>query len=159
MANRLALTFQTRTPPQWEKFIKEYPTLYDRAFPDRRIEKTPARWRLMCAIQREVNRSIRYVRDAAGSDHWNVLYDGGNGDCEEYALTKWALLLEAGFPMGAVWPVLCMKGGIGHMVTVVVTREVDYVLDIEPHGWIHDAVSSTLGWLSAYDGESWRLIS
>jgi len=164
MTKRLGLSFQTDTPPQWERFIKEYtghPFQYGATFPYERIDLTDVRWRLMCAIQREVGELIRYKHDSAGNDHWQIFLKewGVSGDCEDFALTKRMLLLEAGFPMGAVWPVLCKKDGAGHMVTVVSTTEKDFVMDIEPYNWIHDAEGSKVEWISAYDGKQWRLCS
>ncbi len=164
MTKRLVLTFQTDTPPQWERFIKEYtgpPFQYDASFPYEQITISDTRFRLMCAIQREVGELIRYRRDEKGNDHWQIQLSewGVYGDCEDFALTKRALLLEAGFPRGAVWPVLCKRDGVGHMVTVVSSTNKDYVMDIDPYNWVHDAESSKVEWLSAYDGEKWRLCS
>ncbi len=167
---RLRLTFGTKTPPQWERFTKEYATQYDQAFPNKRMVLTDARWSLMCAIQREVNTRTRYKPDPGGSDHWEVLLnmypDALVGDCEDYALTKRLLLIEAGFPMGSVWPVICKRPthrastslihGVPHMVTVVSTKHADYVLDQAQPDWIHDVTESKLIWLSAYDGKWWR---
>ncbi len=161
---RLVLSFQTDTPPQWERFIKEYtghPFQYDTTFPDQQIILTDVHWRLMCAIQREVGMLIRYKSDPVGNDHWEIQHTnwGVTGDCEDFALTKRMLLLEAGFPMGAVWPVLCKRDGVGHMVTVVSTTKKDFVMDIEPHDWIYDVAIAKVEWLSAYDGQQWRLCS
>ncbi len=158
---RLTLTFGAATPPQWERFTKEYATQYDQAFPDKRMVLTDARWMLMCAVQREVNTRIQYKSDPKGNDLWKVLLKRGVlfGDCEDYALTKRALLVEAGFPMGAVWPVICMRGKQPHMVTVVRTGNGDYVLDQGQPDWIHDVTDSKLTWLSAYDGKNWRHVT
>lgn len=164
VTKRLVLSFQTSTPPQWERFIKEYPGhpfQYDASFPAERIALTDLRWRLMCAIQREVGMLIQYRRDPVGNDHWQILLNkwGIAGDCEDFALTKRALLLEAGFAMGTVWPVLCKKEGVGHMITVVSTTKQDFVMDIGTRNWIHSVVESPVEWLSAYDGKQWRLCS
>jgi predicted transglutaminase-like cysteine proteinase len=170
MTKRLALLFRADTPPQWKKFIEKYPMQHDCPFPAERVILTGIRWRLMCAIQREVNLSIRYRRDPKGSDRWRILLNewGAFGDCEDYALTKRALLIEAGLPMGAVWPALCLKAsrrvsssitrGEGHMVTVVSTVEKDFVMDFAP-SWIHDITTSLLDWKAIYDGQQWRLVS
>jgi predicted transglutaminase-like cysteine proteinase len=105
--------------------------------------------------------TTRYVRDPEGNDHWKLLLAkrGNKGDCEDFALTKRALLLEAGFPVGAVWPVICMERDVPHMVTVVSTTKADYVMDFGWHNWVYDVTDSTLKWLSAYDGQFWRLVS
>lgn len=119
------------------------------------------RWRLMCAIQREVSTLAKYKRDPKGNDHWRLLFTEWGltaGDCEDIALTKRAMLLEAGFPIGAVWPVICKWRGEPHVVTVVSTQKKDYVMDITPN-WVHDVRDSQLEWLSAYDGECWRVAS
>lgn len=158
---RLTLSFVVETPPQWKAFTTEYPTQYECSLPNKRTILTPTRWRLMCAIQREVSTLAKYKRDPKGNDHWRLLFTEWGlqaGDCEDIALTKRAMLLVAGFPMGAVWPVICKKTRLDepHVVTVVSTLEKDYVMDITPN-WVHDARDSTLEWLTAYDGAHWRV--
>ncbi|KKK68277.1 hypothetical protein LCGC14_2945660, partial [marine sediment metagenome] len=51
-----------------------------------------------------------------------------------------------------------LKGEEPHMVTVVATRDVDYVMDLKGgRDWVHDVRDSPLEWISAYDGEAWRI--
>ena len=163
--SRLKLSFGTKTPPQWDKFIQEFPGQDNPGNSPHSFTRTDVRWRLMCAVQREINTIVQYKHDEEGSDHWKLVLDRDatkpgalEGDCEDFGLTKRALLIAAGFPMGALWPVVCTKGDVGHMVLVVITKDVDYVLDL-PGGldWVHDVTDSKLKWLSAYDGHSWRL--
>ncbi|KKK83630.1 hypothetical protein LCGC14_2791430, partial [marine sediment metagenome] len=81
-------------------------------------------------------------------------------DCEDFALTKRCLLIEAGFTPGCLWPAICKRDAIGHMVLVVATSKGDYVLDTVP-----DRITKAherqvdLKWISAFDGKDWRLIS
>lgn len=161
---RLVLSFVAPTPPQWEKFLKKVPYNLQRSalFPAERTTISDARWRLMCAIQRDINTIVQYKRDPKGNDNWSLLIGRSVtlvGDCEDYVLTKWALMIEAGFPMGSVWPTICKKAGVGHMVLVVSGTYVDYVMDINPHDWVHEVGTSNLEWLTAYDGAQWRFCS
>ncbi len=160
-AKRLVMSFRAAVPPQWTRFVEEYPLPQqcDTTFPGERVIYTNLRWRLMCAVQREINEIMAYTGDSDG-DHWQIMLDGGKGDCEDYALTKRTLLIEAGFPPGCLWPVMCKKDAKGHMVLVVATSTADFVLDFDPD-WITKAHERQvdLKWLSAFDGMGWRLIS
>ncbi len=157
---RLVMSFRAAVPPQWTRFVKEYPLPQqcDATFPGERVIYTALRWRLMCAVQREVNEIMDYKHDVDG-DHWQIMVEGGKGDCEDFALTKRTLLIEAGFPPGCLWPVMCKKGDDGHMILVVATSIGDYVLDAIPDWIFHAHEATDTKWLSAFDGKSWRLIS
>jgi predicted transglutaminase-like cysteine proteinase len=54
---------------------------------------------------RSVNRAIRYVSDPTQNgvaDHWSApleTFATGRGDCEDYAIAKYVVLREAGFPL------------------------------------------------------------
>ncbi len=121
---------------------------------------TETRWRLICAIQREVNTLLTYKREPKGSDHWKIILGpyGAKADCEDYALTKWTLLLAAGFPPNSLWPILCVKNKQPHMCLVISFESQDYVMDLSPN-WIISVDKVPYKWLAAYDGHNWRGVS
>jgi len=52
------------------------------------------------AVQRQVNTEHRYRTDQSGynvGDHWAIMGEGDSGDCEDFALTKMQMLLDAGY--------------------------------------------------------------
>ena len=69
--------------------------------------------------------------------HWNVedrwsYPDDGYGDCEDYALLKRRLLIEAGFPAGALMlTIVWTQQNNGHAVLLVRTDAGSFVLDSE----------------------------
>jgi predicted transglutaminase-like cysteine proteinase len=83
-------------------------------------------------INNFVNRSVTPVTDA---DHWHVLdqwdypYDG-KGDCEDFALYKRKLLIEAGFPrQGLLMSVVKDEHKEGHAILTLKTDRGEFVLD------------------------------
>lgn len=58
----------------------------------------------VAGINREVNRAVRYISDSVQhgvADRWSsplATLEAGLGDCEDYAILKYALLREAGMP-------------------------------------------------------------
>jgi predicted transglutaminase-like cysteine proteinase len=78
------------------------------------------------SVNRSVNRSIRPQNDRG--DVWEV--NVRVGDCEDYALTKRARLIEMGLPVGALRIATARtRSGAGHAVLVVRTDRGDLVLD------------------------------
>jgi predicted transglutaminase-like cysteine proteinase len=77
-----------------------------------------------------VNRRMKAVDDRGwkNADVWEV--GAARGDCEDFALTKRALLQEIGFPSSAVLVAVGrLPRGQMHAVLVVRTTEGDFVLD------------------------------
>ena len=63
------------------------------------------------------------------SDYWDVPKDN-YGDCEDYALMKRKLLIEAGFSKGALLMTMVkLETGELHAVLTVITQHGDYILD------------------------------
>ena len=68
-------------------------------------------------------------------DHWGVVErwnypDDGYGDCEDYALEKRKLLMQAGLPREALlMTVVRDHNGNGHAVLTVKTDRGQYILD------------------------------
>lgn len=77
-------------------------------------------------INRTINKQIRYTSDK--KDEWN--FNKFEGDCEDYALTKRARLVELGYPIGALRIAVVKPANAAlHAVLVVVTDKGAYVLD------------------------------
>jgi predicted transglutaminase-like cysteine proteinase len=53
-------------------------------------------------INRQVNEMIQFEDDAPNNESWRVLANGGDGDCDDYAVTKLALMIKAGVPRHAL---------------------------------------------------------
>lgn len=82
--------------------------------------------RVISAVNQRVNRAIRPLNDA--SDKWSL--NPTFGDCEDYALSKRAALINRGFGAGAlrIATAYTVKGE-GHAVLIVRTNVGDLVLD------------------------------
>jgi predicted transglutaminase-like cysteine proteinase len=106
---------------------------------DVRVEVTaaPKRWEtLLRRINRRVNRHVRQVSDEtrfAQHDLWQAsgIGRGAEGDCEDIALEKRKLLVDAGVPADRLFLALAYgRGGVGlHLVLIARTDRGDVVLD------------------------------
>ena len=89
-------------------------------------------WRHLVRVNNWVNETIKPLTDL---EHWGVVErwsypDDGYGDCEDYALLKRRMLIEAGWPCEALLLTLVRGAdGEGHAVLTVTTDKGDYVLD------------------------------
>lgn len=98
----------------------------------RDLEATPANLALINMINRRVNSQIHPISDY---DHWNVvdrwdLPSDGMGDCEDYALLKRKLLIDAGVPRQAVLMTIVRdEMNEGHAVLTVKTTRGEFILD------------------------------
>lgn len=77
------------------------------------------------AINRHVNATIAPRLDTA--DIWKL--NPRAGDCEDYALTKRAALIRAGYPAGALRIAIGRSGNENHAVLIVMTITGKFVLD------------------------------
>jgi predicted transglutaminase-like cysteine proteinase len=93
---------------------------------------TPDAWRQLVRINKWVNDSIMPMTDIehfGTVEKWTLPNDG-YGDCEDYALLKQKLLIEAGWPRQALlMTVVRDKAGAGHAVLTVKSDQGEYVLD------------------------------
>lgn len=81
----------------------------------------------LASINRRVNSRMRAISDK-GADKWAV--GGRSGDCEDFAMTKRALLIAAGWPSRALsLTVVKTSWGEGHAVLSVRTSSGTMVLD------------------------------
>jgi predicted transglutaminase-like cysteine proteinase len=92
---------------------------------------TASRMAELARVNRRVNRSITYRPDGVAGgelDRWEVRVQ--QGDCEDYALTKRAELIDRGWPSHRLLIALAMtEDGTGHAVVVVRLEDRDVVLD------------------------------
>jgi predicted transglutaminase-like cysteine proteinase len=123
----------SRPPIGWVEFCNEYPRECDtRSMEARDVVLTPKAWKDLLRINKWVNTSIKPVTDL---EHWGVVErwnypDDGYGDCEDYALLKRRLLMQAGWPRQALlMTVVRDKRGDGHAVLTVKTDKGEFVLD------------------------------
>jgi predicted transglutaminase-like cysteine proteinase len=97
----------------------------------------PRDWeKLLGRVNRQVNRHVRQVSDAARfarNDVWQAssIARGAAGDCEDLALEKRKLLIEAGVPAGRLFLAVAYgRAGVGlHLVLIARTDDGDVVLD------------------------------
>ena len=81
----------------------------------------------LASVNQSVNVSMRALKDGS-SDTWAV--GGRTGDCEDFALTKRARLIAAGWPSRALsMTVVKTRSGEGHAVLSVHTSQGTLVLD------------------------------
>jgi predicted transglutaminase-like cysteine proteinase len=123
----------TRAPVGWLEFCAENASECAGGPTEPRdvVLSTPA-WKYLVRINNWVNQKIKPMTDL---DHWGVAEkwsypDDGYGDCEDYVLLKRRLLMEAGWPRGALLiTVVRDKHGDGHAVLTVKTDRGEFILD------------------------------
>lgn len=105
------------------------------------IPMNDAVWQDLVDINREVNRKITYRIDAQNHpqlpvpEQWNVLLEGGYGDCDDYAATKRHFLRNRypqhhdHFRLATCWVDAGRTAGSYHAVLIVETDQGAYVLD------------------------------
>jgi predicted transglutaminase-like cysteine proteinase len=124
---------ETSVPYGWVDFCQRYGGECDEATrAPQTIELTAATLRKIEGVNALVNNKIEPVSDAehAGApDAWDYPADG-KGDCEDYALLKRRVLVEAGFPRAALLLTVVKDAhGDGHAVLMARTDRGDFVLD------------------------------
>ncbi|MFZ2586610.1 MAG: transglutaminase-like cysteine peptidase [Alphaproteobacteria bacterium] len=92
---------------------------------------SPQRMDELLAVNEEVNASIQPATDMEvykTNEYWTIPTD--KGDCEDVALLKRKLLMNMGWPAGALlMTVVLDEKGEGHAVLTARTSDGDYVLD------------------------------
>ena len=83
-------------------------------------------------VNRRVNGSVRELTDAENygtADYW-TLPDNGSGDCEDFVLLKYKLLIEAGVPSQDLAIAIALdRYGDNHAVLILRHASGDLVLD------------------------------
>jgi len=119
-------------PSGWIHFCEEYkPECDTKPSVPVDVVLTPERWAEMAMINYWANKYIKPVTDM---DHWGVIErwnypDDGKGDCEDYALLKRRMLLQAGWPREALLITIVFHNGSGHAVLTVKTNQGEFILD------------------------------
>lgn len=125
----------------------------------------PALWKQIVDVNRKVNEVVHERSDLSATgmvDQWDLpIVDGTMaGDCEDYALEKRRLLLEAGLPASALsLAIVRTSWGQSHAVLLVTTDRGEYVLDsLSPwisawsdlsYAWVQrQAPGSQMRWVS-----------
>jgi len=123
----------TRAPIGWVEFCAERPTeCKSTTSAPRDVVLNSKSWTDLVRINKWVNESVKPMTDM---DHWGVVEkwsypDDGYGDCEDYALLKRRLLIEAGWPREALlMTVVRENNGNGHALLTVKTDKGEFILD------------------------------
>jgi predicted transglutaminase-like cysteine proteinase len=153
----------TLAPFQHVRFCLRYPSdCKSDPAESERIDLNAETLEQLKRVNQTVNMSILPTVKSYGSnleDGWTIA--PGNGDCNDYAVTKRHKLMESGLPSKALrLSVVKTTSGVGHLVLVVATTKGDVVLDnltdvIRP--WTH----TDYHWLkiqSASDSRFWYVI-
>jgi predicted transglutaminase-like cysteine proteinase len=123
----------TRAPIGWVEFCADRP-LECKATTSapRDVVLSNKAWTDLVRINKWVNENVKPMTDM---EHWGVVEkwsypDDGYGDCEDYALLKRRMLIEAGWPREALlMTVVREKNGNGHAVLTVKTDKGEFILD------------------------------
>lgn len=92
------------------------------------VELDASRWAQLRDVQYSVNARITSKVEAKGEDHWDVGVSAG--DCDDYAVTKRAELIDRGWPSSALTlTVGFLPNGEGHLVLVARTDRGEFLLD------------------------------
>ena len=122
-----------RAPIGWVEFCAEYdPECKTKPSTPRDVVLTTQAWKDLQRINLWVNTHVKPMTDM---DHWGVVErwnypDDGYGDCEDYALQKRKMLMQAGWPREALlMTVVRDLHGDGHATLTVKTDKGEYILD------------------------------
>ena len=162
--NRLPLGTPTLGPLAWYSFCAELPNGCTHRTPYPQYPRVVIENAKMMSdlkhINKWVNERIKYKSD---QDHWGVkdrwnYPDDGYGDCEDYALLKRRMLVNAGWPIEALLITIVKNGAWqDHVVLTVVTDKRDLILDqtndIVP--WSERTDLQFTAIQSPYDENSW----
>ncbi len=129
----VAVGATTSAPIGWAQFCVEYdPECKTRPSMPRDVVLSVQAWKDLVRINRWVNANIQPITDL---EHWGVVErwnypDDGYGDCEDYALEKRRMLMQAGWPREALlMTVVRDQNGDGHAVLTVKTDKGEFILD------------------------------
>ena len=129
----VAVGQKTSVPYGWLDFCNRYHGECDGgALAARDIELSSKSFADLDRVNRQVNSAVEAVTDM---DHWGIVdqWDyplDGKGDCEDFALYKRKLLIDAGFPRQALlMTVVRDHNGDGHAILTVKTSRGEFVLD------------------------------
>lgn len=132
-----------------------------------RLEATPELFARLTRVNRVINGRIRWVPDEENyglSEYWVMPLREGRapaGDCEDFALEKRAMLIEAGLPQEALALATAHSDATGlHAVLIVRTSAGDFVLD-NTSPWVRGWDQTGYTWLTmqaSADVLDWRQV-
>ncbi len=102
-----------------------------KGFDSRRFQASPDRLSELDEVNRKVNEAVIPATDNqvyGVEEFWT--FPGAMGDCEDYVVLKRKMLMERGWPAGAVLiTVVLDEKGEGHAVLTARTAQGDFILD------------------------------
>ena len=110
-------------------------------------------------INSDVNASVKYKTDLGQynvPEFWTVA--GKFGDCEDYALSKRKMLIDAGFDRDKIHLCTCFVDGAGHCVLLVETDRGNYILDNNQSEPVQPSFLS-YKWDKIQKGDKWYELS
>jgi predicted transglutaminase-like cysteine proteinase len=123
----------TRPPIGWIQFCEERPwECKAEAAEPRDVQLTKAAFKELERVNRYVNDHVKPMTDL---EHYGVIEkwtypEDGYGDCEDYVLLKRRMLMQLGWPRGALLiTVVRDKKGDGHAVLTVRSDKGEFILD------------------------------
>jgi len=123
----------TRAPIGWVQFCEEHPwECKSEVAEPRDVQFSKASFKELDYINRYVNNKIKPMTDL---EHYGVVEkwaypEDGYGDCEDYVLLKRRMLMQLGWPRGALLiTVVRDKKGDGHAILTIRTDKGEFVLD------------------------------
>jgi|GEM_PF-106600 len=124
---------QKLPPMGWAQFCRDLPSECSAHPHDNRGVILDANsWIDLVTVNKIVNKTIIPASDMEnyGLIDWWTYPDNGKGDCEDYVLMKRKLLIEAGWPRGALLvTVVRDQNDEGHAILMVSTDRGDFILD------------------------------
>ena len=123
----------TQPPRGWVEFCARQPDeCAGTTTAARPLALSPEAWLSLIRVNKWVNETIKPLTDL---EHWGEVDlwsypDDGYGDCEDYVLLKRRMLIQSGWPRGALLvTVVRDTKDEGHAVLTVATEKGDYILD------------------------------
>lgn len=128
----MAVKGKTSAPIGHVNFCRSNPRECNKTYRvDRAVKLSQSNWAQLISINGHVNQTIRPVTDKEQyrkEELWT--YPSSAGDCEDYALLKRRMLIQAGWPETALLiTVVREANGNGHAVLTVRTDRGDLILD------------------------------
>ncbi len=131
-------TGQTSVPIGWHIFCQEHEAeCHAGTGSAQRVTLTEQNWKALLDIDHLVNQNIAGISDedhyhirAKGIANWWTYPDDGMGNCNDYAILKKRLLVEAGWPSSSLLlTVVLDHHNEGHLVLMARTDRGDLILD------------------------------
>ncbi len=128
----MKITGATNPPVGHYEFCRTYPSeCHVIKSSNRPLKLVESNWRTLLRINFDVNNAIIPMTDEeiyGVDERW--AYPRSVGDCEDYALLKRKMLINAGFPESDLLiTVVLQPNGDGHAVLTVRTDHGDFILD------------------------------